>query len=158
MFDEPGFERPAEPDDPDLPLIYHVVYCSRADAGVDEDEVSRIVASSQRHNPARRITGVLMFAGGVFFQWIEGPRREIKDLMAAIEADSRHHDIVSLNETEETRERIYPDWDMERVDVDDIREVLDDALDAAEDENNIKALKRILGQLESGPLESLGRG
>ncbi|WP_348762475.1 BLUF domain-containing protein [uncultured Salinisphaera sp.] len=158
MFDEPGFERPAEPDNPELPLLYHVVYCSRAGAGVDEAEVDRIVEVSQRQNPERRITGVLMFAGGVFFQWIEGPRSQIKDLMAAIRADPRHHDIVSLSETEETRERLYPDWDMERVDAEDIREVLNDALDTAEDQNNVVALKRILSRLDSGPLDSLGQG
>ena len=157
MFDEPGFERPAGPDDSDLPLLYHVVYCSRATAEVDEAEVGRIVAVSQRHNPEKRITGVLMFAGGVFFQWIEGPRTHIKSLMATIRADPRHHDIVSLSETEETRERLYPDWDMERVDAEDIREVLNDALDTAEDQNNVTALKRILARLDAGPLDSLGQ-
>lgn len=102
MFDEPGFGRAAEPDDPNLPLLYHVVYCSRASADVDEAEVGRIVASSQRNNSPRRITGVLMFAGGVFFQWIEGPRSQIKKLMATLHTDSRHHHIVTLSETKET--------------------------------------------------------
>lgn len=158
MFDEPGFESCVELVDSTLPVLYHVVYCSRAAGNVDDAEVSRIVATSQRDNPARRITGVLMFAGGVFFQWIEGPRSQIKELMAAIRADPRHDDIVTLSETEETRERLYPDWDMEQVEADDIREVLQDALDTAEDQSNITALERILKRLESGPLDSLGRG
>ena len=78
--------------------------------------------------------------------------------MAILHRDPRHHDIVTLSDAEEARERLYPDWDMEQVDADDIGEVLRDALDTAEDRNNVAALTRILGQLESGPLQSLGRG
>ncbi len=158
MFDEPGFPRGAELPDSSLPLLYHVVYCSRAAGRVDDAEVGRIVASAQRHNPARGITGMLVFGNGVFFQWIEGPRVAIQQLMATLHADPRHHDIVSLNQTEEVRERLYPDWDMEQVGAEDIREVLRDALDTAEDPHNVAALNRILGQLDSGALQSLGRG
>mgnify|MGYP003436937367 FL=1 len=56
MYDEPGFPRGAEQDDASLPLLYHVVYCSRASEGVDDAEVGRIVAAAQRHNPAHGTT------------------------------------------------------------------------------------------------------
>jgi hypothetical protein len=158
MFDEPGFGRGAERDDPLLPPLYHVVYCSRAADGVDDAEVGRIVAAARRHNPARAITGMLAFDSGVFFQWIEGPRAHIEALMTILHADPRHHDIVSLSQSEESRERLYPDWDMEQVDADDLREVLQDALSTADDQNNVAALKRILEQVDSGALEFLGRG
>jgi hypothetical protein len=46
---------------------------------------------------------------------------------------------------------------MEKVEAEDIRMVLTDALESAEDKSNIAALKRILKQLDSGPLDSLGR-
>ncbi len=157
MYDEPGFGRGAERDDPSLSLLYHVVYCSRAADGIDDAEVGRIVISAQRHNPAHHITGMLAFGNGVFFQWIEGPRAQIERLMAILHADPRHHDIVSLSQTEEVRERLYPDWDMEQVEAEDLREVLQDALGTADDQNNAAALTRILGQLHSGTLDSLGR-
>ena len=157
MYDEPGFGRGAELDDSSLPLLYHLAYCSRAADGVDDAEVGRIVASAQRYNPTREITGVLVFGSGVFFQWLEGPRAEVENLMANLRADPRHYDIVSLNQGEEARERIYPHWDMEQVEADDIRAVLQDALDDTDDANNIAALKRILAQLDAGPFGSLGR-
>jgi hypothetical protein len=47
---------------------------------------------------------------------------------------------------------------MEHVQADDIRAVLEDALECAEDENNIAALQRILAHLASGPLPAVGRG
>lgn len=157
MYDEPGFRRDDEPDDSLLPL-YHVVYCSRAADGVDHADVERIVASSRLHNPARGITGVLVFGSGVFFQWLEGPRAEIEKLIGILRTDTRHYDIVFLSEGEEVRERLYPGWDMEEVAADDILEVLEDALETAEDQNNVAALNRTLAQLRSGPLDSLGRG
>jgi hypothetical protein len=155
MFDEIGFPRGAELDDAGLPALYHFVYCSRAADGVDDLEVGRIVEWSQRHNLARDITGMLAFGSGVFFQWIEGPAVEVQKLIASLHSDSRHYDIVSLEQSEEKRERLYPNWAMEMVEAEDIRAVLEDALDSTEDENNIATLKRILNQLDSGPLDTL---
>lgn len=157
MFDEYGLGRGIELDDDALPALHHFAYCSRAADGVDEAEVDRIVESAQRHNLACGITGVLIFNQGVFFQWIEGPVDEVHRLIANLHRDPRHFDIVSLSQSEDRRERLYPNWEMERVEVADIREVLQDALDSAEDKNSITALKRILDQLGSGPLDSPGR-
>lgn len=156
MFDEPVHGRDEAPDDPTLPLLHQVVYCSRAADGVDDAVVARIVAAAHRHNPVHDITGLLVFGSGVFFQWLEGPRANIVGLMAIIRADARHHDVVMLSETEEVRERLFPAWDMERVDADNIREVLEDALDSAEDPANVTALTRMLAKLDGGPLDSLG--
>jgi hypothetical protein len=78
--------------------------------------------------------------------------------MASLHGDPRHYDIVSLDQSEEKRERLYPNWQMERVGADDIREVLQDALGSAKDENNIVTLKRILDHLATSSLDSLGRG
>ena len=155
MFDEIGFPRGAELDDAGLPALYHFVYCSRAADNVDDLEVGRIVEWSQRHNLTRGITGMLAFGSGVFFQWIEGPAAEVKKLIASLHGDSRHYDIVSLEQSEEKRERLYPNWGMEKVEAEDIRSVLEDALESNEDENNIATLKRILDQLTSGALDPL---
>ncbi len=158
MFDEPGFPREEDTDDPLLPLLYHFVYCSRASDGVDEAEVNRIVESAKRHNAAIGITGVLTYGSGVFFQWIEGPRAAIEKLIANLHGDERHYDIVSLSQSEEKRERLYPHWDMERVGTDDIREVLQDALETTEDENSVAALNRILKHLDSQESQALSTG
>ena len=156
MFDEFGIPGGADLDDA-APTLYTFVYCSRAAEGVDDVEVGRIIASAQRRNLARGITGVLVFGSGVFFQWIEGPPAQMQNLIASLYGDARHHDIVSLDQSEEKRERLYPNWEMEQVEADDIRAVLQDALGSAEDENNVAALRRILEHLDSGPLDSLGR-
>jgi len=154
MFDEFGFPRDAASGYAE-PVLDTFVYCSRAAEGVDDAEVDRIIELSQRSNVARDITGVLVFGSGVFFQWIEGPPAQVEKLIARLHGDPRHYDIVTLDRSVEKRARLYPNWEMERVGADDIRAVLQEALESAEDENNIAALKRILEHLDSGPLDTL---
>jgi hypothetical protein len=135
-----------------LSAIYNFVYCSRAAPEIDQQEVDRIIASSQRNNPRKGITGLLVFGGGVFFQWLEGPRESVTGLIQRLHADSRHNTIIPLDQSEEVRERMFPDWAMELVSSTDIREVLVDALSNAEDASNIEALQRLLDMSDSGQL------
>lgn len=139
--------------DPLLPRLYNVVYCSRAAEGFDIADVERIIASARRHNPAAGITGLLVFGSGVFFQWLEGPRDSVTALMATLRSDPRHDTVVELSANEEVRERLFPDWDMEFVESTDIREVLLDALDDAEDPKNVAALGLLLEHIDGGALD-----
>jgi hypothetical protein len=138
------------------PPLHNIVYCSRAAAGVDDTAVASIIATARRLNPARAITGLLVFGSGIFFQWLEGPRDSVTELLAALRADPRHDHIVLLSESEEVRERLFPDWDMELVSGEHIRDVLLDALGTAEDEKNAQALRVMLEQLDTGRLNALG--
>jgi len=146
--DEPGYGST-------LPTIYSVVYCSRASADIDEAEVQRIVTKSQVWNARHQITGLLVFGSGIFFQWLEGPREEVTDLVALLRTDRRHGGIIVLGEVEEVRERLFPEWGMERVGGEHIREVLEDALGNATDSKNEQALKQLLTQLDSPALSGL---
>lgn len=153
--------RPSQTDEPSaghaFPLLYNVVYCSRATAGVDDEAVNRIIETSHRWNPENGITGLLVFGSGIFFQWLEGPRDNVMRLMAMLKTDPRHENVVPLSEVEEVRERLFPDWDMELVTTTDIRDVLVDALAEARDEKNAEALRRLLEQLDSGQLGDIAK-
>jgi len=70
-------------------------------------------------------------------------------LMATLKADARHDTIVELSANEEVRERLFPEWDMEFVESTDIREVLLDALDDAEDPKNVAALGALLEHIDA---------
>lgn len=139
-----------------FPLLYNMVYCSRAAAGVDDAAVARIIATSRRNNPAQGITGLLVYGSGVFFQWLEGPRDNVMELMSILKADPRHDDVVQLSAVEEVRERLFPEWDMELVTGPDIRDVLIDALSQAKDPKNTAALNVLLEQLDAGELGNIG--
>jgi hypothetical protein len=95
------------------------------------------------------ITGVLVFGGGVFFQWIEGPKAEVMGLVKLIEADRRHELFVILSTDEEVRERIFPTWDMELVGAENIQEVLQDAIETAQDQKSVDALQLLLDRLQT---------
>ena len=140
-----------------FPLLYNMVYCSRATAEVDDAAVNRIIATARRTNPALGITGLLVFGSGVFFQWLEGPRHNVLELMEKIKTDPRHESVVSLSTTEEVRERLFPDWDMELVTSADLRDVLQDALGEAKDEQNTSALNLLLAELDAGQLGGVAR-
>lgn len=137
------------------PLLYQLVYCSRATAGVDDKAVDAILASAHRRNPENGITGLLVFGGGIFFQWLEGPRDNVTALMDRLLADGRHRDIVTLDTSEEVRERLFPDWDMELVSGGHIRDVLQDALDSARDAATATTLRGLLQRLDTGELSHL---
>jgi N-acetyl-alpha-D-glucosaminyl L-malate synthase BshA len=102
------------------------------------------------------VTGLLVFGSGIFFQWLEGPRHGVLELMDKLKADPRHDSIVQLSATEEVRERLFPEWDMELVTAPDIRDVLVDALDHTKDPQNAAALRLLLEELDSGKLGELG--
>lgn len=153
--------RPVDADEPlgDLvpELLFNLVYCSRAAAGVDDAEVDRIVATAQAGNRVRGITGLLVFGGGMFFQWLEGRREQVLELMDLIQADPRHHALVVLDTDEEWRERLFGDWSMERVGPEDVRGVLLDALGATTRPGSAKMLREMLMLLDSGRLGEAGR-
>ena len=137
------------------PPLFNLVYCSRAAAGVGDADVARIIDSARRGNPERGITGLLVFGSGIFFQWLEGPREQVQQLMTVLRADPRHDNVVALSENEEVRERLFPDWAMERVTGEHIRDVLADALDSATDPRSAEVLTQLLAQLDAGPLADL---
>ena len=143
---------PTSADEPDSAfeeqLLFNLVYCSQVSDGIDQTEVDAIVATARRFNPALGITGVLVFGSGVFFQWIEGPKTNVLELVNRIEADSRHKQMTILSSDEEIRERIFPTWDMELVGAEDIRDVLEDALHTAQEAKSVDALKGLIKSLE----------
>lgn len=141
-FDEPGFGR-------GLALLFNVVYCSRAAAQVDAATVDQIIATSRRNNPRLGITGMLVFGEGIFFQWLEGPRASVMGLMERLHSDDRHGQIVVLSEIEESGERLFPQWDMELVEAQDIRVVLVDALQDHHQPRSIEALRAMLTELDA---------
>lgn len=157
-----GGQQPERSDEPQAgqaaTSLYNLVYCSRASDGVDAAAVDSIIQASRRHNPARSITGLLVLGSGLFFQWLEGPRDSVLSLLAQLKLDPRHHTVVVLTSGEEVRERLFPDWDMELVTPDAVRDVLVDALDSAQDPRNAESLRELLRQLDAGLLDGPAQG
>ena len=95
--------------------LWRLVYVSRncvVGDGEDIDvELERILAASRRNNPARGITGALLFNEGSFAQVLEGEHAAIAECFGRIQVDPRHDD-VQLLALEPIEERSFPNWSM----------------------------------------------
>lgn len=94
-------------------MLSQYLYISTAPT-LPREEVEAILAASARNNPARGITGLLLFNGRNFLQLLEGEEREVAGLMETITADPRHAG-VSVLDRRTIEARTCPDWAMKRV-------------------------------------------
>jgi len=94
-------------------VLSQYLYISTAPT-LPREEVEAILAASARNNPARGITGLLLFNGRNFLQLLEGEPEEVASLMDTITADPRHAG-VSVLDRRAIPARTCPDWAMKRV-------------------------------------------
>ena len=73
--------------------ISQLLYVSRLAPGMAVGVVKDIVRAARRHNPARSITGALLFNGDHFCQLLEGPPEHVRELKQRITDDRRHTDM-----------------------------------------------------------------
>lgn len=90
--------------------LYQLVYKSKRKTNCDEREIQKILASCEKNNPSRNITGILLHSDDIFIQYLEGDKDIIK-LYDAIKDDSRHQSPVLLSYGP-LKERIFPSWHM----------------------------------------------
>lgn len=77
--------------------LQHFLYTSRLAPGTGFDVVPSILEVSRSRNRELGVTGVLVFDGERFAQWLEGPPAQVLALAARIEADPRHVDLRVLH-------------------------------------------------------------
>ena len=88
-----------------------LLYLSNAKPELKQAELDRILEVSRKNNPSRDITGLLVFANGVFIQVLEGPSSEVTNLFETICDDTRHQEVAMLGEYI-GQERIFSKWSM----------------------------------------------
>ena len=95
-------------------MLVRLMYTSRSNTGMDEQELASILRQSRPTNTAEGITGMLVFSDQLFIQVLEGGRSEVNRLYNRICADKRHTDIELLY-FEEITERRFAGWSMGQV-------------------------------------------
>lgn len=79
--------------------IFHMAYISQASEELGYNDIGEILASARVHNPAQKITGVLIHSDGYFIQLLEGPSEKVvKQTLARIIADERHSNLRVIGE------------------------------------------------------------
>ncbi len=92
-------------------MIFRMLYISTARKGFDESDLAQIMSTATKRNRADGITGLLIYDGRRFMQYLEGEESIVIETFKRIERDPRHFAVVVLKRTEGT-ERQFSDWDM----------------------------------------------
>lgn len=93
-----------------LPFM-QIVYESLASDSLGEEEVLNILRKSQVRNNQAHISGILLFRGQRFLQFLEGPPEQVEALYERIERDPRHHGLHVLSKTNGEK-LLMPTWAM----------------------------------------------
>ncbi len=96
---------------PPQPLLYSLIYHSKASRAVHEVTLPPLLRKARLHNERRRIGGLLLYANSEFMQVLEGPEPALSQLYARIQADPRHYAVRTLAYGP-IAERAFPDWRM----------------------------------------------
>lgn len=99
--------------------LKRIKYVSRFAEHLTQADVEAIAEVSQRNNAAREVTGVMASSGRLFYQVLEGPAEVVDALYATILADPRHTDVLLLRSQSDVSSRLFPQWSMHLVNLDD---------------------------------------
>ncbi|HPM78278.1 MAG TPA: BLUF domain-containing protein [bacterium] len=100
-----------------------IKYVSRFAEPMVGKEIAALASRAEKKNEKLGVTGILMTSGGMFFQVIEGPAEHIDDLYRSILSDPRHVDVLLLGVEDNITERLFPDWGMKKIDLDEKSEI-----------------------------------
>ena len=94
--------------------MQRIIYVSRAAENLGSPDLFKIIETSAANNADRDLTGFLLYSGGAFFQYLEGPGDAIDRLIETLRHDPRHHSLeIVLREPAESR--LFPKWRMKRI-------------------------------------------
>lgn len=92
--------------------LYQHAYLSCIRPEVSLTRVYEIVQASRKNNRRDNITGILVFDGWRFFQYIEGAEDVVLNLVRKLRQDDRHHQFSEILSTPFTGPRLFRNWSM----------------------------------------------
>ena len=99
--------------------LKRIKYISRFAPSLSDADLDAIVSESQRNNEALGLSGVLVTSAGLFMQVLEGPPEAVEPVYDAIVRDPRHSHILLLSVEENIEARMFPNWFMRRLQLDE---------------------------------------
>lgn len=91
--------------------LHAIAYVSEVRRPWSLGEVDRLLVTASAINGRLSITGVLLYDGHRFFQYIEGAPANLYDTYNRIKRSSRH-DLVAELYNDQITERYFPHWQM----------------------------------------------
>jgi len=91
--------------------MLQMLYVSGAAPQMRHTEIENILAASRRNNLRDGVTGMLLWADGVFIQILEGEPHTVRTLYHRIQADDRHRNLMVVLE-QAAEKRLFSQWSM----------------------------------------------
>lgn len=88
-----------------------IAYVSTASRGLTPHEIDSILHDAREFNAENDVSGVLLFSGDTFFQYLEGGPKELDLVMARIRFAASHEEIQILSD-ESITQRAFSEWNM----------------------------------------------
>ena len=88
-----------------------IVYVSSAIRLLSLEEIAHLLARARERNKEYGVTGVLLYIGGNFMQYIEGPGEGLDVIYKIIREDKLHSGIILVSR-EDIKSRQFDDWSM----------------------------------------------
>ncbi len=93
--------------------MYFLAYISRANSPHVSKDIEGILKVAAKNNLALSVTGMLLIRSGIFFQLLEGDKKDVLAIFEKIAKDKRHKKLEILIEAEEPgSKRLFPNWSM----------------------------------------------
>ncbi len=96
-----------------------ITYISHPSPDLSGADIQAIAEVSARNNRELGVSGVLISAAGIFFQIIEGEETILDRLYRRIASDARHSDVICLQTEHDISQRLFPDWSMRTINLDE---------------------------------------
>lgn len=129
--------------------LYEVLYTSELEPSVQVSVIADIVRRARSWNAAHQVTGLLVFDGGRFCQYLEGAADVVHMLALRISADPRHTGFRRLHAATRVGSRRLPGHPMSYGLAYDEAEI--DAVVALTGESATERLMQALPRLELEP-------
>jgi len=91
--------------------MLQMLYVSGASSQMSDTEIEDILTASRRNNLRDGVTGMLLWADGVFIQVLEGEPDTVRPLYRRIQADDRHRNLMLVLE-QAAENRLFSQWSM----------------------------------------------
>ncbi len=131
--------------------LSHFLYTSMLHSAEPATAVAAIVRHARAANAVRGLSGVLVFDGQAFCQYVEGPAQAVDDLLTRLQRDSRHVCFTLHHHGPLSEGRRFCQWSMAYGLASDI--VLLERLSSLRGPEAVEALQAMLPELDFGPCQ-----
>lgn len=128
--------------------LVHAMFMSRLAPETSGTGITEILREVRPDHQRMRITGILIFDGDNFCQYIEGPRKAVTQSLSRFRGDKRHIDLRLLSEGEAAQRR-FEDWSLAYWN--DQSATLEQLFDLAAGGDPLQRLEQLLPSLDTPP-------